>query len=159
MKIGVLGRPHGLDGSLGLYIDPDDLAYVGAGATVFVLDNPYTVRDVRSGKKGPLVTFAEVTDRGTAETIRGNDVFAEGRRELADGEFWPDDLVGLEVRPGGGVVTGVEHGAAQDRLVVRRGDETFEVPFVNDLIPVVDVEAGFIEVVDLPGLSSHSDRE
>jgi 16S rRNA processing protein RimM len=154
-----LGRPHGLDGSLGLYIDPDDLVYVEAGATVFVFGNPYTVQAVRQGKKGPLVTFAEVSDRDTAETIRGSDVFATERRELAEGEFWPEDLIGLEVRPGGGVVAAVEHGVAQARLVVSRGDVRFEVPFVSDLVPVVDLAAGFVEVVEIPGLSSPSDRE
>lgn len=159
VRVGVLGRPHGLDGSLGIYIDPDDLVYLEVGATVFVADAPYTVSAVRQGKKGPLVTFEGVTDRETAETIRGNDVFAAGRRDLADGEFWPEDLIGLEVRPGGGVVTGVQHGVAQARLVVSRGDETFEVPFVDDLVPVIDVASGFVEIVDLPGLSSQSDPE
>lgn len=159
VKVGVLGRPHGLDGSLGLYIDQADLVYLEAGATVFVLDDPYTVSAVRSGKKGPLVTFVEVTDRETAESIRGNDVFAAVRRELSEGEFWPEDLIGLEVRPGGGVVTGIEHGAAQARLVVSRGEVSYEVPFVADLVPVVDIDGGFVEIVDLPGLSSLSDRE
>ena len=28
----------------------------------------------------------------------------------------------------------------------------FEVPFVDDLVPVVDIEAGYVEIVDLPGL-------
>jgi 16S rRNA processing protein RimM len=159
VRVGVLGRPHGLDGSLGLYIDPADLVYVQVGATVVVLDEPYTVRAVRPGTKGPLITFEEVSDRETAETIRGNHVYAAERRALSVDEYWPEDLVGLEVRPGGGVVTAVAHGATQARLVVSRGEETFEVPFVADLVPVVDIAAGFVEVVDLPGLSSPSDRE
>jgi 16S rRNA processing protein RimM len=159
VRVGRLGRPHGLDGSLGLYADSGDLLYFEVGATVFVRDLPYTVRAVGTGKRGPLVSFDEVTDREAAEAIRGNYVFATEKRQLSDGEFWPDALIGLEVRPGGGVVTGVEHGVAQDRLVVRRGDDSFEVPFVHDLVPVVDIEAGFVEIVDLPGLSSPSDPE
>ena len=157
-QIGRLGRPHGLDGSLGLYADEENLLHFEVGAIVFVGDEPYTVRSVGAGKKGPLVSFEEVTHRDRAESIRGSDVFVTEKRVLSDDEFWPEDLIGLEVRPGGGVVTGVEHGPAQDRLVVRRGDDVFEVPFVADLVPVVDIRAGFVEIVDLPGLSSPSDR-
>lgn len=156
-RVGRLGRPHGLDGSLGLYADKDDLLYFDVGATVFVGDETYTVLSLGTGKKGPIVSFEEITDRDSAEAIRGNDVFVIEKRVLSEGEFWPEHLIGLQVRPGGGVVTGVEHGVAQDRLVVRRGDDVFEVPFVADLVPVVDVEAGFVEIIDLPGLSSPSD--
>jgi 16S rRNA processing protein RimM len=81
----------------------------------------------------------------------------EGRRELGEGEFWPEDLVGLEARSVDGdrlgVVIGVVAGLAQDRLVVDGGGPTFEVPFVDDLVPVVDLEQGFVEIVVLPGLT------
>jgi ribosomal 30S subunit maturation factor RimM len=43
-------------------------------------------------------------------------------------------------------------GTAQDRLVVSRDGSEFEVPFVVDLVPVVDLQAGYLEIVELPGL-------
>jgi 16S rRNA processing protein RimM len=153
-----LGRPNGLDGFLGLYVASDDLAHFQPGSVVHVEDRPYTVRAVRRGKKGHQVAFEEVTDREGAERIRGNDVFVEQRRALTDGEYWPEDLVGLEVRPGGGVVVGVSLGTAQDRLVVQRGHARFEVPFVDELVPRVDLEGGFVEVVEIEGLSSPTDQ-
>lgn len=113
---------------------------------------------MRRGKKGPQIAFEEVTDRAGAEAIRGSEVFAPARRELTDSEFWPDDLVGLEVRPGGGRVVDVITGPAQDRLVVEREGVRFEVPFVGDLVPVVDLDGGFVQVVEIEGLSSPSDR-
>lgn len=93
-----------------------------------------------------------------AEEIRGNDVVVAQRRELADNEFWPDDLVGLEVKPGGGTVVSVTHGPSQDRLLIERDGNRFEVPFVDELVPVVDITAGFLEIAEIEGLSSLSDR-
>jgi 16S rRNA processing protein RimM len=157
--VGRLGKPNGLEGFLGLYVDRDDLIHFQPQSVVYVAQSPYTVRSVRQGKKGPQVAFEEITDREGAEAIRGSDVFVVEARELEEGEFWPSDLVGLAVRPGGGRVIGVEHGVSQDRLVIEREDHRFEVPFVDELVPVVDLEEGFVEIEELEGLSSPSERQ
>lgn len=117
----------------------------------------YIVRALREGKKGPQVAFDGVTDRESAEALRGSEVFVSEPRELGEGEFWPSDLVGLQVRPNGGRVVGVEHGASQDRLVIDRDGHRFEVPFVDELVPVVDLNEGFVEIDEIEGLSSPSD--
>lgn len=152
-----MGRPSGLEGFLGLYAEEPDLPHLSESALVFVGDAPYTVREIRRGKKGPQIAFVEVTDRPGAEEIRGRDVFVSARRELDEDEYWPEDLIGLDVRPAGGSVVAVEHGVGQDRLVIARGDEVFEVPFVPELVPVVDIGGGFVEVVEIEGLSSQPD--
>lgn len=152
VPVGRLGRPNGLDGFIGIYIEPEDLVHLEQGSIVRVGDRSCQVRAVRTGKKGPQVAFVGVTTREQAESIRGSEVFVAGRRELGQGEFWPEQLVGLEVRPAGGVVVAVEHGAAQDRLVIERDGTRFEVPFVDDLVPTVDVAAGFVVVAEIEGL-------
>ena len=111
------------------------------------------MRAVRRADKGHQVAFAEATSRDAVDRIRNRDVLVSERRPLGEGEFWPDQLVGLEVRPGGGRVTGVVCGPAQDRLAIERGDVVFEIPFVEALVPVVDVEGGYLEVVEIDGLS------
>jgi 16S rRNA processing protein RimM len=153
VRVGRLGKPNGLEGFIGLYVEPASLTLFEPGSIVYVEDRPHTVREVRDGTRGPQVAFEDVNNREAAEAIRGQDVYVVERRDLGEGEFWPEDLIGLEVRPGGGVVTAVSHGAAQDRLVIDRQGITFEVPFVNDLVPTVDVEAGFVEILEIEGLS------
>lgn len=111
------------------------------------------MRALRQGKKGPQLAFDGITDRAGAESVRGAEVFVTRRRELDEGEYWPGDLIGLEVRPGGGEVVDVAHGPAQDRLVVERDGARFEIPFVAALVPVVDVAAGYVEIVEIDGLS------
>ncbi len=120
---------------------------------VYVTGHPLTVRSIRPADRGYQVAFEEVPDRTGAEQIRNLDVFVAERRLLQDGEFWPDELIGLQVRPGGGVIVGVEHGPAQDRLVIEQGSTRFEVPFVEALVPVVNLEDGYVEIVELEGLT------
>lgn len=102
-----------------------------------------------------LVRFAGISDRNTAEELRDTDLTIAGgeRRELGDDEFWPDELIGLQVRlPSGetvGSVTGFVPGDAQDRLVLQVGADQIEIPFVREIVPEVGVDHGFL-VVDPP---------
>lgn len=153
VRVGRLGRPNGLKGFLGIYVEEEDVGHVQPGAVVVVAGRPHTVRAIRRGNKGHEVAFADVIDRTGADRLRGEDVFVAERRPLADDEFWPSDLVGLSVKPDGGEVVEVRHGPGQDRLVIERGETRFEIPFVRDLVPVVDIENGFVEIVEIEGLS------
>jgi 16S rRNA processing protein RimM len=72
-------------------------------------------------------------------------------------EFYDHQLVGLRVLTTGGHEVGrlveVVHGSAQDLLVVTTADDReVLVPFVRELVPVVDVPGGRVEVADRPGL-------
>ena len=157
VRAGRLGRPNGLKGFLGLYVEDEDLGYFEPGSTVVIDGRPHVIRAIRRGNRGHEVAFEGVTDRSTAEQIRNLDVLVHERRSLNEGEFWPADLVGRDVRPGGGKVAGIAHGLAQDRLIIEREGSTFEVPFVDELVPTVNLAEGFVEIVDLPGLTESSD--
>jgi 16S rRNA processing protein RimM len=105
--------------------------------------------------RGLLVAFVGVTDRTEAESLRGVvlTVPERSRRDLEEGEFWPEELVGLRaVTPEGsplGRVSGVDLGEAQDRLIVTRPDGSeVLVPFVDPIVG--DPIAGEI-VIDPPG--------
>lgn len=151
-----LGRPHGLDGHLGLYVDEADVVYFEPGNSVLIEDRPYIVRAVRRVDRGYQIQFEGITNRESAEQIRGREIEVENRRELGPDEFWPEDLVGLEVRAGDGssmgLVVAFVPGAAQDRIVVDIGGDRFEVPFISEFVPVVDMPAGYLEVRPIPGL-------
>ncbi len=160
MLCGVIARPHGLDGTVLVRSESDDSSRFGRGAVLLLGDGSgLTVYSSKTTQKGVMVRFEGVGDRDAAETLSGQGLFVHEseRRALGVDEFWPDQLVGLEVRCGGmavGVVAGYVEGAAQDRLLVRTGDSEFEVPFVAALVPEVDVPGGWLRVVDLPGLLS-----
>ncbi len=146
-----------MDGFLGLYVDEDDAAALGPGTTVYIESRAYVLRAVRRVDRGYQVALEGVDDREAAEAVRGLDVEVETRRTLGEDEFWPGDLVGLTVHDEDGEPIGrvveVLFGSAQERLLVETMEGSrFEVPFVDDLVPIVDVEAGRIEIVPIPGL-------
>lgn len=138
---------------MGVYVDDEDAVHLQPGSTVDVEGVSHTVRELRRGNKGLEVAFVDVTDRNQAEQLRGKEVMVGHRRELTANEYWPSDLIGLAVRPEGGEIVDVVSGPAQDRLVISRDGKQFEVPFVEELVPVVDVDAGYVEVVEIEGLS------
>ena len=51
-----------------------------------------------------------------------------------------------------GVYSKLTYNPGQDLLVVRSEADEHLVPFVTELVPVVDLATGVVEVVDLPGL-------
>lgn len=106
-----------------------------------------------------LLSFAEVADRNTAESLRGRWLVlspAEARDEPdADDAWYEGELVGLRVHdPSGrelGTVSALHARPAQDLLEIRLTDgRKVPVPFVTALVPTVDVPGGLV-VVDPPG--------
>jgi 16S rRNA processing protein RimM len=78
-------------------------------------------------------------------------------------EYYVRQLVGLAVQDAAGrargIVTGVLHLPAQDTLVVDVDGREVLVPFVAELVPEIDVSAGFVRVADVAGLLSPEESE
>jgi 16S rRNA processing protein RimM len=171
--VGRIGRPHGIHGELSVELrtdEPERRFAVGAtlgartphGTAPLGANRPaaLTVRSTRWHQSRLLVRFEEVDDRTAAEGLRGlvlvTSVDAAEAPEDPE-EFYDHQLVGLRVTTTEGEpvgeVTQVVHGAGQDLLVVQTADGgEVLVPFVSQLVPVVDVPGGRIEVADRPGL-------
>jgi 16S rRNA processing protein RimM len=105
------------------------------------------------------VTFESITDRTAAEELRGTElritVPADSRPDDPE-EFYDHHLVGLRADTASGEplgrVTEVLHLPAQDVLVVRHDGRDVLVPFVRDIVPEIELDAGRLVVADLPGL-------
>jgi len=152
---------HGLDGAVVVVSesdDPDRFAPQARLRTDLSAFPRLVVAKVgRTSKGALLLRFAGVTDRAAAEALVGATllVSTSDRRVLDEGEFWSDQLTGLRVVADGaeiGVVTDVIMGP-QTRLLISSADGSeFQVPFVAELVPTVDLEGGLIEIVTLDGL-------
>lgn len=109
-----------------------------------------------------LVRFEGTVDRTAAEALAGEQLYidAADRRPLEPGEYWPEDLVGMQARSTDGRPLGrveaVVEGAAQYRILVRGASGSFEVPFVEALVPRVDLESGIITISAIDGLVSEA---
>ena len=106
-----------------------------------------------------MVRFEEIDGRTAAEAARGTELTClVDPTELPEDpeEFYDHQLVGLRVETTDGAAVGeldrVEHGAAQDLLVIRTPEREILFPFVSVFVPEVDVAGGRIVIDDLPGL-------
>ncbi len=122
------------------------------------------VLDSRIAAKPMTVLLEGVTSREAAQALRGRWLFvqlADDESPETEDEYYDHQLVGLAVYQEGvlaGQVTEVLHLPAQDVLAVRTaaGAEVL-VPFVQQVVPHVDVAAGRLEVAGVEGLFDGED--
>lgn len=138
--------------------DPQARFVVGS---VFTTDppgaGPLTLVGARPHQSGYLLRFADVLDRGAASRLRGVLLLAAQSGEDDPDAFYDADLIGLRaVLVDGqvlGEVVGVEHGPAQDLLVIAQtGSGLARIPFVAALVPEVDLAVGTVTLNPPGGL-------
>jgi 16S rRNA processing protein RimM len=165
--VGVIGRPHGIRGEVAVALRTDEPQLRFAlGAVLRAEDDSrtFTITGVRDHSGRFLVTFAELTDRTAAEQARGArlvvDVPADETPE-EDGEYYDRQLVGLRALDSSGAqvgaVTAVVHLPGQDLLELNTASGTRLVPFVEALVPEVDLASGCLRLADVPGLLDEED--
>jgi 16S rRNA processing protein RimM len=108
------------------------------------------------GKELFVVRFAGIDSREAAEALVGEELVVKAcdRPKLAKGEFHLLDLVGLEVRLEGtaiGTVSNLIH-AGNDLLEIDLDGRQVLIPFVEAIVPVVEMEQGWIGITPPPGL-------
>ncbi len=165
IEIGKAVNTHGLKGELKIesWSDFDDIRYT-PGNTVYLEKGQEmiaaTVKSFRVHKGYSLVSFAEFKDINEAEPFKNCVVYVDenDRQELPEGEFYFDELIGMEVRDEEGnrigeVISVEETSGAQDNLrVEREGKPDALIPNVPAFIKNVDQEANVITVHVIEGL-------
>ena len=161
LVIGRIARAHGIGGEVSVEVrtDAPDLRFADGARleTDPARLGPLTVTRSRWHSGRLLVCFEGIADRTAAEALRGTLLMADSETSPASedaDEFWDHEIVGLAaVSSSGealGVIEDVLHPPGPDLLVVRRPDGTEAlVPFVREIVPVVDHAAGQV-VVDPP---------
>ena len=165
--VGVIGRAHGVRGEVAVAPRTDEperrfapgqrLRAEGSGRI-------FTVGASRDHSGRLLVHFEELTDRTEAEAVRGTRLLSDVPSTQApteEGEYYDRQLVGLLARlPNGdevGPVISVLHLPSQDVLEIRTPLGVRLVPFVEALVPEVDLAAGSLTVAEVEGLLSDED--
>src|SRR3546814_14749615 len=74
-----------------------------------------TLKNIRAGNNGAIARFAEITDRNTAEALRGTELCVprSALPLLAEGEYYHADLIGLPCVS----TSGEELGRSEERRV------------------------------------------
>lgn len=165
LRVGRLVKAHGLKGALKLelYTDaPERRFLTGAEFTLQVPEaSPWhgktvTVREYRVMNGNPVVFFEDVEERTAAESLVRAILWIDQDTDEAEDNAWFDhQLVGLDVVRDDvvvGKVARVDHLPAQDLLIVSTGEGEVMVPFVEAIVPTVDIAGGRVVVTPPPGL-------
>jgi 16S rRNA processing protein RimM len=166
---GVVGRPHGLDGSF--HVLSPRPALLALGTTVRAAGRDAAVVRLAGTDERPIVRLAGVDTREAADALRGTELLVPRSvaPPLEDDEWWAEDLVGcrvvdgdralgrvvrlmplpscevLEVAPEGGGGPGGS-GSGGSGSGEQPPAAPFLVPLVRDAVRRVDVAAKLIDV-------------
>ena len=105
-----------------------------------------TVERVTTRGSDIYIKFQEVSDRNASESLIGHFLFVEEtkRKQLASGEFFVDDIIGVIVfdlhQKKLGVLIDVVQYGVQDMYIVQTGSGDVMVPAVRSIVREVDVE-------------------
>jgi 16S rRNA processing protein RimM len=151
LRVGRVGRAHGLDGSF--YVTRALPRLLQEGASVSVADKVAAIVRRAGTDSRPIVRLEGVEDRAAAEALRGADmtVAAQHAPELAEGEWWAHELEGCALLDGEreiGVVRRLIELPSCEALEVERAGtrDRVLVPMVKDAIRRVDVARRVIDV-------------
>jgi len=116
----------------------------------------------KPGKESFIITFKEINNRNQAESLKGHKVLVkvDSIPELSKEEFHLTELVNLKVKISEnnklkiiGKVINLEN-EKNNLLVIQLLKKNKEVliPFVKEIVPVVDIKKNFIIITPPPGL-------
>ena len=147
VSIGRVGRPHGREGAFVVDDASEAPERFAAGATVYVEREPARVVESKRAGGRLVVRLDREIARGRTLELRTSEL------PVADeGAYYVFTLLGLVVEEEGGGVLGivddVEPGVANDVL---RLDTGLALPFVDECVRSVELEAGRIVVA--PGFA------
>jgi 16S rRNA processing protein RimM len=142
VRIGKVGRPHGIDGAFFVEQPSDDRRWWRTGARFLAGGAPVEVVAHRTSSGRPVIKVEPPVERGALLEVERGDL-----PPTDEDEYYAFELVGLEVVEEGGRVLGkvraVEPGVANDVLEVDGG---VLLPMVEDCVLAIDLDAGRIDV-------------
>jgi 16S rRNA processing protein RimM len=168
VEIGRVERARGLDGGLLVSLHGEDPASLLAAAEVSLQGDPGCIPfrvlraqdrgSARSGRARVELQLAGLASRELAREWTGArvSIARSALPELAEGEYYAHDLVGLEVRGADGRRLGrvqeIWPTPGHDVLVVATSAEPFLIPAVEPVLQRVDLEAGELWIDPPAGL-------
>jgi 16S rRNA processing protein RimM len=142
VKVGRVGRPHGLDGSFFVEHPSDDERWFSVGRRLHADGRRATVVASKRSAGRPVIRLDHEVPRGAELAVPREDL-----PPPAEDEYYEFQLVGLHaVEEGGrelGRVVAVHPGPANDALELEGG---LLLPLVAACVQQVDLEAGRIQV-------------
>jgi 16S rRNA processing protein RimM len=151
LHAGVVGRPHGLDGSF--HVAEPVAALLERGTEVCLGGARRTIVRLAGHDERPIVRLDGCEDRDAAVALRGQELLVARTHapDLDEDEWWATDLEGCAVRDGDrevGVVARLLALPSCEVLEVTRAGDAPDllVPLVRDAVRDVDLDRRVIDV-------------
>jgi 16S rRNA processing protein RimM len=168
IEVGKIVSAHGIRGEMRVYPNTDfPERFEKKGVRWLLRPGQAHAEEVRltkgyfqDGKGLYVIQLQAVTDRNAAEALRGCTILVrkDDRPDLDEGEFHVSDLVGLSVYMQesqalvGEVVNVLFAGNDLLEVAIEGRKEPALIPFVEAIVPIVDLAKQRIEITPPPGL-------
>jgi len=144
IRIGKVGRPHGIDGAFFVEQPSDDTRWWKTGATFLANGTPVEVVAHRTSSGRPVIKVDPPPERGAMLEVERDRL-----PPTEEDEYYAFELVGLDVVEENGrelgKVQAVTPGVANDVLEL---DSGVLLPMVEECVRSIDLEARRIEVAE-----------
>jgi 16S rRNA processing protein RimM len=144
VRIGKVGRPHGIDGAFFVEQPSDDTRWWKTGAAFLAGGTPVEVVAHRTSSGRPVIKVEPHVERGALLEVE-----RDALPPTEDDEYYAFELVGLAVVEESGRVLGtvkaVNPGVANDVLELDGG---VLLPMVEECVQRIDLDAGRIDVAN-----------
>jgi 16S rRNA processing protein RimM len=150
VRVGRVGKPHGLDGSFFVEHGSEEEERFAVGATLHVDGEPAKVLGSKRSRGRPVIKLDREAPRGAELAVPKNEL-----PPPEEGSYYEFQLVGLEAEEEGGRALGrvaaVQPGLANDVLEL---DSGLLLPLVEACVRQVDLDGGRILIA--PGFAPPS---
>jgi 16S rRNA processing protein RimM len=165
VSVGKIVNFHGIKGEAKVGYSKSQLEFLMSLDIVYLKDKdnytPLNIISAKPHKNLLIMKFEGIDSINDIIPLKGELLFVDDeviRETLEEDEFLIDELVGLEVFDNAdgkklGFVIGVSNNGATDLISVKTNSKKIcLVPFVNAIVPVVDLENKKIIINNLEGL-------
>lgn len=149
-------RPHGVDGSLSIFLLSDVPGRFDPGRSIFAGDRSFTVASFRpTGDGSGLIKLEGISTRRQAASIADKFLYAlpDASAELEEGEYFHYQLIGMKVQTEEGEDLGeiqeILETGSNDVYIVRGDSGELLIPATSQVVRQVDVN-GKRMLVQLP---------
>jgi len=152
--VGIIGRPHGLDGYVFVRLATDYPETIKKGNSLYLdeeCSNKVTIKDIKQitvgGKKRTIFKFVSYDTQDDLLSIRNKLLFRSKKNSPVpeDGNYWIEDLIGcyvyLQDEKCIGQVIDVEKYAFNDNLLVKSEEKNIVIiPMLDEYIRSINIE-------------------
>lgn len=180
IALGKIGRPHGVNGEVRLFLFNPESETLSAGMEVFLVGDEadpkkVEIKQIRYTPKFVILKFAGINSRWEIDIFKHAhlEVSQEDLPELEEDEFYHVDLLGIPVyvadeedgdlpdgaEPIGEVSRFFETGANDVFVVGRKGGKELFVPLVEHAVSLIDFEREVVVLQPLDLWTPPEDEE